>query len=185
MKKWITFVIVLLLVSEVFAQKAPDSIGERLAQKLEQLQTGKRLQEQNIPGAAIKLSTQGEVFVKRILKQLESVKAEVKGLEYPPAATDKNQSDRVDAIGMIADTFTGIMDEYNAVRKTDVLAARVAGAQIGEAVLVSKDGKRFTIPEFLQEHQSEMLDAVMVEELVVELEVFAKHINQDVLSMHK
>lgn len=159
--------------------------GERLEHLMNRLQSNKRQQEENMPGYSIKLSSQGQAFVNRILTQLKNAKQEILGFPYPPKATGKNQDEHLEAIGDIAGSLTVVMDEYNAVRKRDVLAARVAGAHIGTEILVSKDGKRFGVQEFLQEYKAEMSEAVLVDELAEELDQFAQQITKDVQSMQQ
>ncbi len=184
MKKLGILLLVLGISSFAVAQADADQAA-RLEQTLNRLQSNKRQHEENVSGPAIKLSTQGQAFVNRILNQLQNAKREIREFPYPPQATDKNQKERLGAIEDIAASLTVVMDEYNSVRKRDVLAARVAGARIGAEVLVSKDGKKFGVQEFLQDHEAEMADAVMVDELAAELNQFAMQLAQDVRSMNK
>lgn len=184
MKKLAIMGIMLGLMPLANAQVTTDP-GERLERTLDRVLSHKRQQAETMPAASIKLSAQGQAFVDRILTQLQHAKQEIAGLPYPPQATGNNQEERLEAIGMIVDALTPVMDEYNAVRKRDVLAARVAGARIGVEVLASNDGKRFGVQEFLQGHKAEMLDAVMLDELAAELNQFAQQIAKDVQSMQK
>lgn len=184
MKKLGILLMMLAVAPLVLAQATVDA-ASRLENTLNRMQSNRRQQAQNMPFADIKLSAQGQAFVNRILTQLKNAKQEIAGFPYPPQVSGNNQDDRLEAIGMIAETLTPVMDEYNAVRKRDILAARVAGARIGVEVLVSKDGKRFGVQEFLQNYKAEMLDAVMVDDLAAELNQFAQHIVQDVQSAQK
>lgn len=189
MKKWFLLMCCPLLAPAVFAQAIPPEEEDEdsfLIRHVIEAQARSRANALRTPVSQIKLSEQSQALVDKIMRDVAVAQDTVKTLPCPQeVSAGESQEDRLEAIGSIVDAFTEPMDQYNALYARDVQAARVAGARMAQTLFVCEGGTRFTMQDFLKEHQPEMLQVVILEELAQEFAEFAKHLSQDLKSFQQ
>ena len=161
-----------------YAQVEIGDPGATLEQKVQQMQQ-RRLEERGGKLSINDLGPYGTALVKHVQREIEYAQREIKTLPYPGNPQQVGREAYLENLGNIIDYLIGILDEYNAVRERDSWAARVAGGYIAQAQFVTNDAKQFQVQPFLKEHEEDLLDAVLLEELVQELKQFSVHVQED------